>query len=363
MAKKYQNYTFEDFITDDDFIAWVKYPTDASSIFWENYIFEHPHQNLLMEQAKGAVQQLAIASRKNAPAGDNSLIWDKLEFNKSMRTGAGLKFRFGWKMWTAAASVFIILGATLDLDFWYKSSVTESDYVQQKFNKRELLKEISNTTQVALSIVLPDSSKITLKPNSKISYNPFFAGNLREVFLSGEAFFDVRKNPEKAFVVHSNGLVTKVLGTIFSVKAFENDEKVIVKVQTGKVTVYSAKSSKNEDPETGGLILFPNQKVEFGTTEDRFIRTLVEKPMLLKPNADINQFTFKNTPAATIFKALENAYGVELIYDKDLLSSCYLTTTLTDESLFEKLDIICAAIEAGYKEIDAQIVISSKGCK
>lgn len=363
MAKEYQNYTFEDFITDEGFIAWVKYPTDASNAFWKNYIAGHPAQASHIAQAKEAVQQLVIASRKSAPEKDGSLIWSKLEPSKLASEDTKHKLSIGWKSWAAAASILIILGATLGFGLWYSGGVPESTYTKQISSKKDLLTEINNTTQADLDIVLPDSSKITLKPNSKFSYDPLFAGSVREVFLSGEAFFDVKKNARKPFVVYANGLVTKVLGTSFSVKAFENNENVIVKVQTGKVAVYSTKKSGNKDPETNGLILLPNQKIEFGIVDDRFVRTLVEKPVMLESGSDIKQFAFRDAPASTIFETLENAYGVELIYDKELLNNCYLTTTLPNESLFEKLDIICAAIEASYKEIDARIIISSKGCK
>jgi transmembrane sensor len=363
MAKERHEYSFEDFVSDEDFITWAKYPTATSDTVWGSFLFEHPAKREVVEQAIEAVQQLAITSRKNAPESDVRVIWDKLETTTTRGKVLRPKLFIGWKPWAVAASVLFTLGVSISLATFYTISVPESAYTEQTSGKKESLKEIINETQVELYLDLPDSSKITLKPNSKISYEPLFAGTIREVFLAGEAFFDVRKKPGRPFVVYANGLVTKVLGTSFSVKAFETDEKVIVKVQTGKVAVYSAKNSKSNDPETDGLVLFPNQKVEFGIVEDRFVRTLVEKPTMLAPISELKQFLFRNAPVSAIFEVLQRAYGVELIYDKDLLSNCYLTTTLTNESLFERLDIICAAIEANYKIIDAQIIIMTKGCK
>lgn len=60
---------------------------------------------------------------------------------------------------------------------------------------------------------------------------------------------------------------------------------------------------------------------------------------------------------------IEARYGVTIVYNEDALGGCFITTVLGNESLFEKLDLICGIIGATYKEVDAQIVIESKGCK
>ena len=209
---------------------------------------------------------------------------------------------------------------------------------------------------------MPDGSKVLLEPNSRLSYNPTFEGELREVYLSGEAFFDVKKNPKKPFFVYANSLVTKVLGTIFSVKAYAKDKQVFVKVKTGKVSVYQNKLNSNNDPEINGIVLTPNQQVIFGKSEEKFIKSLVEKPIILLTSQELINFSFKNVPIEQIFLALEKAYGVDIIYDKESMLACRLTTSLTTETLFEKLDIICDGVEATYKVVDAQIIITSNGC-
>jgi hypothetical protein len=89
---------------------------------------------------------------------------------------------------------------------------------------------------------------------------------------------------------------------------------------------------------------------------------LIEKPVLLLTNQELEKFVFKDTSIENIFLALEKAYGVEIIFDKEVMVNCRLTTSLTNENLFEKLDIICAGIEAQYKVVDAQVIISSNGC-
>ena len=87
---------------------------------------------------------------------------------------------------------------------------------------------------------MPDESTVELAANSRIAYaNNFDSAGTRDVYLSGEAFFKVTKNPCRPFRVFANEIVTKVLGTSFSVRSFEKDTVIQVTVRTGKVSVYS----------------------------------------------------------------------------------------------------------------------------
>ena len=110
------------------------------------------------------------------------------------------------------------------------------------------------------------------------------------------------------------------------------------------------------------MVLTPNQQGIFEKDVETLTRTLVEKPVILLTSQELEHFSFRDTPIEQIFSALEKAYGVHIIYDKELMSACRLTTSLTNENLFEKLNIICGGIEATYKVVDAQVIITSNGC-
>jgi transmembrane sensor len=266
-----------------------------------------------------------------------------------------------WKNWAIAASIFLAIFAGI----WWQQELNSQKnevYSVSKSKSQKQLDEIINSSSTDLPITLPDGSKAILKPNSYLSYNVSFNGALREIYLAGEAFFIVKKNPKKPFVVYANGLVTKVLGTSFSIKAFEADKEVTVDVKTGKVSVYAQNTSKNQDPETKGIVLVPNQKVVFDKSDEHLTRSLIEKPVILLSSQEVAKFLFKNASIENIFNALEKAYGVKIVFDKDVMINCRVTTSLTNENLFEKLDIICAAIEASYKIVDAQVIIVSNGC-
>ncbi|MBC8151681.1 MAG: FecR family protein, partial [Bacteroidetes bacterium] len=208
---------------------------------------------------------------------------------------------------------------------------------------------------------------IILKKNSRISYAPSFTGSSREVYLSGEGFFEVTKNPDRPFLIYANGLVTKVLGTSFSIKAYPGDPNVTVEVKTGRVAVFTQSdpriNAKAGSRELEGVLLTPNQRIVYVRDEVRLAKSLIDAPQLISEAPTKNRFTFEETPVPAVFDALEKAYEVDIVYDEQLLANCPLTATLTDQPLFEKLDIICQVIEARYEVMDGQIVIYSRGCK
>lgn len=361
--KAYRNYQLEEFIIDEDFIQWVKYPTEESEGFWQAFMRNEPDRAATVRKARYAVQQLALVSKQNAPTGEIPIIWTDIEGGlDKQRKRIFSRVQMNWRLWMAAASVLLTIAFGY---YWLNiksASFSESEYSRLVLKTQSTLKELVNTTSTNLAVLMPDGSKAILKPNSRLSYNESFAGPVREVYLSGEAFFDVMKNPGKPFLVYANGLIIKVLGTSFEVKAYEKDKQVTVMVKTGRVSVFAHKVTTNQDPETKGLVLTSNQKAIFGKDNEHLSRTLVERPTLLLSSQELEQFSFNNAPISQIFTALERAYGVDIVFDEEVMTNCFLTTSLTNETLFEKLDIICEGLESTYKVVDAQVIISSKGC-
>lgn len=214
-------------------------------------------------------------------------------------------------------------------------------------------------------MVLSDGNKVTLEPNARISFTKQFTTDKREVYLSGTAFFEVTKDAKRPFLVYANELVTKVLGTKFTVKALDGGQETTVEVKEGKVSVFkNANFQKNkEEAESNGLVVTTNQKIVFERETTQMVKTLRDVPEVVETASALPSFEFKNAPVSEVLVAIEEAYQVDIIFDKELLADCPLTATLTDQPLYEKLSIICEAIEAHYQIIDGQIVVSSKGCK
>lgn len=244
------------------------------------------------------------------------------------------------------------------------STILTQSFVEKKIKGME---SVVNTTSKVLSVVLEDGSKVTLNPQSEIRFPTHFTLQQREVFLTGEAFFEITKNPKQPFLVYAGQIVTKVLGTSFRVCAQQDSPELEVEVKTGKVSVYErtqmgqAQSNKNGN----GVILTPNHRVTFSTENKSFITGLVKNPIVLS-DAVIGKkitFVFDDAPISYVLSQLEKAYGVDIEVNNEVINGCPLTANLTNKSLYAQLDIICAAIEGGYEVKGTTVLISGKGCE
>ena len=354
----------QDFLNDDAFVAWVLFGHHKPQ--WQHYLREHPDKLLLLEEARRLLLDLRAAEGYEPPALDQKAIWNKIRYNlqlsgENQRLPRPTPLIPGAIAWVA--SVLLVLGTGwLVWQNQTNSRVTYKELTTAIQEKEVLLEKISGSND-SVRIELEDGSVVTLGKNSKLSYPQHFAENRRTVILTGEAFFDVAKDASRPFYIYSNELITKVLGTSFRIRAFEQDQEVVVQVKTGRVSVYKQKRITLTDPETDGLVLLPNQQAVFSRPDKLLSRRLVAHPVPLAPlppNAPITRYD--EVTASKILRDIQDKYGISILFNDDLLNHCILTTTLGDESMYDALDLICKTIGATYKEVDAQIVIESPGC-
>ena len=218
-----------------------------------------------------------------------------------------------------------------------------------------------NQTDRSQTVLLVDGTKVILTPGSGIRHAAFLQKDKREVYLQGNAYFDVAKDARRPFFVYSGDVVVKVLGTSFKVATDKESGDITVLVTTGKVAV-----SKKTAPSPQPLILTTNQIARYkGQTRD-LVQFKAEKKDLAPdptPADPAIRFNFDETPVTEIFQTLENAYGIPFHYDRPTFSHCVLTTSLTDESLEQKIRIICEAIGATYELREDGIFLEGKPCK
>jgi transmembrane sensor len=221
-------------------------------------------------------------------------------------------------------------------------------------------KVIVNTSDEVTEVFLKDGSRVFLEPHSKLSFSETFEGSQRLVALEGEAFFAVSRDSVRPFVVTTNEVITKVLGTTFSVSAFPNEDNVTIEVITGKVSVMTRKEKDNlELQET---ILTPNQKAIYNKSKKLVSRSIVDEPIPIVPAEVVKRMHFEAAPIGEIFRALEDVYGVEIKFDADVFSACILTTSIAGGNIYNRLDMICKAIDAEYVLEENRIVITGAGC-
>lgn len=362
MPNQFKN--IQDFLNDDGFVAWVLHTQNDS--FWQQFISENPDKQVMIQEAKQLLEEIRAFEAQQATKLNQNRVWAKLTESIEKETeSVKPQFRiFHSQVFRWAASVIFILGFVGGY-YWLNEpkNVSYRSLVSSIEEKQAWVEYINDKT-TPKTINLEDGSFVVLEKNSKISVPKHFEADKRTVILSGEAFFEIAKNPRRPFYVYANEVITKVLGTSFQVRAFEDDKKITVKVKTGKVSVFSQNKHLLNTPESNGLILLPNQQAIYNRPTDMLSKHLVEAPMPLLPNdTEALPEYFDEQSVPKILNVIEKRYGVKIFYDEELLSRCVVTTRLRDESLYEQLDLICTIIGATYKEVDAQIIFESEGCQ
>lgn len=370
----YKKYGVEDLVWDTFFRQWVLAPTRESDRVWKQLQAENPEMRDNINKAREVVLSLRVVEPEISTAEISKLVKETISKTTpgSIIPSGPEVYRvipFYKKFWfRIAASLTIVMFFA-----WLaKSRLPENN--PAAFGKLEslaadngLLIENVNTTRAPLLISLDDGSKVTLAPESRIRYARKFVGSKREIYLTGEAFFDIHKDPARPFFVYANELVTKVLGTSFTIKAYKTSKEVTVEVKTGRVSVFTQLDpdvkEKINNHELEGVVLSPNQKIIYARDQIRMVKTLVEKPEIIVSKARTPQFIFEDVPVSEVFDSIGKAYGIDILYDEELLKGCPLTAILENQTLHEKLTIICKAIEANYEILDGQIVVHGKGCK
>jgi transmembrane sensor len=237
-------------------------------------------------------------------------------------------------------------------------------YEQSKLQNQ--LSESINTTSAPQRVLLSDGSYVILQPASKIAYSTFSSAS-REVYLEGEAFFQVTKDAKRPFFVYTNELVTKVLGTSFNVKAFPHDNTIKVQVHTGKVTVYQRKISETEQQlaRSNATIIMPNQQVLYDRVQTSIIKSITAQPQTVNTGIDksTGRLLFTDAPASEVILSIQKSYGITIVYDEELLSHCSFTGSFTNETFFERINLVCKAIEATWEQADGQVIITGHDCE
>jgi hypothetical protein len=368
---KYENFKSIDFVNDPAFRDWIFNSRPEALVFWTSLCETYPALITEMEVAK--LFLLNIADGRPVASHDyidkfSAKILLKHQQNTEWQPAKPSPFwrRYSVSTFSMAASVLLILGFA-----WFflaKNKITSVSSLENlKLTGQRQFTKKTNDSGVAQTISLHDGSKVTLQPQSSLSYPAVFDGKIRVVRLEGEAFFDVARNPEKPFLVHFNKLVVKVLGTSFTIRSFDSEEKVQVTVKTGKVSVFDneelTKTSNEPNPTLNGIVLTANQEIYYKKDQKQFEKSLIANPVIVDQTVQEKDFIFEETPLIEVFRKFEKAYGIPIIVDENQVQNCTLTASMAEEPLPEKLNLMCKAIHASYEMIDGQIVMNVKSCK
>lgn len=185
-------------------------------------------------------------------------------------------------------------------------------------------------------IVLPDGTIAWLNSGSTLKYNNLYGKKNREVIMTGEGYFDVKKDKSKPFIVHTNNIQIKVLGTVFNVRSYINDQTVEVDLLEGKVDV-----SLSDNKNTQKLTLTPNQKMIYNK-ENKTMQSFVAD-VSKSVRWQTGKLCFVDASLEEIAKDLERKYDVQICFQSDKIKNEFysgsLDLNLPLNTLLEYIDV------------------------
>jgi transmembrane sensor len=199
----------------------------------------------------------------------------------------------------------------------------------------------SATTDNILNYTLTDSSVVTLNQHSKIACATNYGSKERRVKLTGEAFFSVKHNPEKPFIVESNGTFIRVTGTSFNIKGNDSDSLVEVYVKTGKVLFFTQGND--------GIALVAGETGVFNRNRGTFTKIQEANPNVTAYTNRV--FVFYNTTLNEVFRQLNKVYGVTIVPANEQLGLSTITVSFNDDNIPTILDVIAETLNLKYRPI------------
>ncbi len=215
------------------------------------------------------------------------------------------------------------------------------------------IEKSTGKSQIAV-LTLPDGTQVKLNADSKISYSPKFdQDQTREVFLQGEAFFEVTHDPQHPFIVQAGKLSTKVLGTSFVVSAYPQDETTKVTVASGKVEVHLPHGL----PTT---LLLPGRQMVCNPAEKTWHEQAVTLQHALAWTE--GRLVFHNATLSEVARVLGRYYDVRVLFATEDLKNCQLTASFEKETLFHVLDAIGYINDMQYTFEEGVVTLTGTGC-
>jgi transmembrane sensor len=300
----YNKFKVTDLINDPFFQDWVLHPTDSNESFWQQWIQENPERRQVVEEARKVLLSVRFTTHwpSDEQAQDSLLRTMTLIENQHSETsyipldhyrhtGRWIVRITTWRHIAAVLTGFVLLGTLLYL-YRYRNTI-----------------ELETTGfGILKTIYLPDSSQVVLNAHSTLRYDRSWAMNgRRELWLEGEAFFDVRhgnissqKGQRYAgFIVHTAALNVEVLGTSFDIRQRRGNTEVVL--LNGKIKI----SSPGAAFET--IWMNPGDKIRYDSAEHRIYRSsaVPEEYASWKDK----KLVLTNAPLSGIIRYIEDNYG------------------------------------------------------
>ncbi|MFY0653376.1 MAG: FecR domain-containing protein [Cyclobacteriaceae bacterium] len=296
-------YRTQDLISSESFIDWVKAGKPQGNA-WCKYIEDYPQLSLYISEAQEIIEQISfredtirkyrvarIKGTIDAKIHEDGIKKKELHSLGDSKLNEGKRRRLISFVSIAAAVVAIIITTFVVLN--------EEKEVENTIANRTISKQTDSGQK--LTVHLRDGSTVKMNSESSLTYSDFFSDTSRIVYLKGEAFFDVAKDPDRPFRVVTESTVTTAIGTAFNIKSERKNNSTAVSLQSGKVSVENLTSSGDV------VFLAPGQQAFTMDKEPTIVRTFEFDLLDWKEGI----LVFKKDSHQNVFEKLEKWYGVE----------------------------------------------------
>jgi|WetSurMetagenome_2_1015567.scaffolds.fasta_scaffold86692_2 transmembrane sensor len=380
--KDYSDYSVGDFLADEDFVTWVKdgEEDEELSLHW-NAVIENLHEKSSM--IKKAMELVRILSSQEVTGNYDrkQKIWNIIQ-DRTDESRTGQVINLARQLITRyrnIAAVFItivLLAGAGWTGFSIRSAMIKSD--------ENVFTTIYSPAGQKTEVTLPDKSRVWLNSKSTIRYSSSFNIKNRNIYLDGEAFFDVAKK-SIPFEVKTSAINIKVLGTAFNVKCYNDEDIVEATLVRGSMKIEKINYATGLSEE---ILLKPNQKVQFlreysgKPDKDKVIS---EAPTVKEaentPLEQVKQVSFINSyetekssgwkdglliiegeSLGTLSKKLERRYDVKFVFTDEELKKFKYSGTLREYSLEQVLNALKMTSPINYR-VDKQVVYIDKNEK
>ncbi|NPD47414.1 FecR family protein [Lentimicrobium sp. S6] len=309
------DYKLEDFILDDSFVNYATNKNQADIAKWEEWFSQNPKNLKIALDAKMLIHKLRF-HKQELPKEFISEEWHKLStrlhLNEIKRKNKG-KTIFLKKIGRYAAAASILLFLASAIYYFSNSSIRDAEPIYQ---------ELCVAKGASKNIILPDGTVVFINSDSKLKYEENFEGASREVFLEGEAWFDVSHNANKPFIVHTQENDIRVLGTAFNVYAYPNENVFRTSLERGSISLSYHHGAEIELKVNQTYILHKNtQEIKLVETDNIEIYSAWKD----------GEIVFKNQKFTEILKTLERTHNLTFILQNKNVGKCNYTGCFTTE--------------------------------
>ena len=277
-----------------------------------------------------------VAKLRHIQKYDEDAAWNRL---KGKLTGKTIplkpKTEFSILRIAAAVSFIIVAGAAI---FLYLSQSVDTIQVA--------------ATETTVDQPLPDGSVAFLNKESVVTYSYNRLKKERKVTLKGEAYFDVKHETTKPFIIESDEVIIEDIGTTFNVKAYPDSTTVEVYVETGEVAFYT-----KDNP---GIKLKEGQTGVYNRTTRSFAKFLESDTNRLSYKTGV--FTFHDTDLESVITSLNMVYDKKVILKNDALKTCRLNVSFRNESIEDIVEIIAETLGLTITNKENEIILDGTGC-